>query len=126
MPCESTPRRLEATRQAAVSSALCGDTPAPSRIRSHKRVSSLAVTVGMLVPCFPKAPDVYSLLPRGYKHVRTAHTMSAHTMSCVAACGHLIVRTNVLRFDCRKRYGCFRRGGSAGYCCGNQPGDLRP
>jgi len=47
MPCESTPRRLEATTEAAVMAALCGGTPAATRISSVNRVSSGADMRGM-------------------------------------------------------------------------------
>src|SRR3954452_4020719 len=48
MPCESTPRRLEATRQRAVTDALCGGTPAAVRMSSQKRVRGAAEMEGTL------------------------------------------------------------------------------
>ena len=47
MPWESTPRRLAEIRQAAAISALWRGTPAPSKIASQNRVSSVTGTVGM-------------------------------------------------------------------------------
>src|SRR5437870_877206 len=53
MPCESTPRRLDATRQAAAISALCLGTPAPSRISSQKWVNASTARVGMSLQISP-------------------------------------------------------------------------
>src|SRR5215831_13735827 len=80
MPCESTPRRLAATRHAAVTCALWSGTPAPWRICSQNCVNASTDTVGMNFQVIPRD----ELSPRGTNCSALQNMAGAHDL-CIRA-----------------------------------------